>query len=238
MKKYNTNIFKSALWKNICRNIQKQWLLCVVGISRESDFYILLHTSIICEFSTVSSYASVIRILHIFNHIYYLKTKQWNSEESFQKFSGTNQIKKNFCLCFVVLINYYLIGFSGHNIKYMGLYLKLKHSLNTNTKFVMKQIHTKPSLRLEFYNSLISKTCWIVQEAIYINCFLHSHLLAIPIALARQVQWALNGLNDTWLHTPAHQVPLNIPTALVKCLLRQGLQVLGRFRDISSVITL
>lgn len=141
--------------------------------------------------------------------------------------------KAELLLVFVVLINYYLIGFSGHNIKYMELYLKLKHSLNTNTKFVMKEIHTKPSLRLEFY-----KTCWVVQEAIYINCFLHNHLLAIPIALARQVQWALNCLNYTWFHTPAHQVSLNVPTALVKCLLRQGLQVLGKFRDISSVITL
>ena len=157
--------FKRALWKNIRRNIQKQWLLWVAGKSRESEFqgisifYCIPIFYCICEFSTVSSYASVIRILHVFNHIYYLKTKQGDSEESFQSFSGTNQIKQNFCLCFVVLINYYLIGFSGHNIKYMELYLKLKHSLNTNTKFVMKEIHTKPSLRLEFYNSLISKTC-------------------------------------------------------------------------------
>ena len=90
----------------------------------------------------------------------------------------------------------------------------------------MKEIHTKPALRLEFYNPFIFKTHQVVQETIYINCFLHNHLLAIPIALAGQVQWALNCLNYTWFHTPAHQVPLNISTVLVKCLLRQGLQVL------------
>ena len=74
--------FKRALWKNIRRNIQKQWLLWVAGKSRESEFqgisifYCIPIFYCICEFSTVSSYASVIRILHVFNHIYYLKTKQ------------------------------------------------------------------------------------------------------------------------------------------------------------------
>lgn len=33
----------------------------------------------------------------------------------------------------------------------MEIHLKLKHNLNTNTKFVMKEIHTKPALRTEFY---------------------------------------------------------------------------------------
>ena len=120
----------------------------------------------------------------------------------------------------------------------MEIHLKLKHNLNTNTMKMMKEIHTKPALRTEFYNSFVFKTCQVAQETIYINCFLHNHLLAIPIALARQVQCALNCLNYTWFHTPAHQVPLNISTVLVKCLLRQGLQVLGRFRAISSIISL
>lgn len=85
------------------------------------------------------------------------------------------------------------------------------------------------------YNSFVFKTCQVVQESININYFLH--LLAIPIALARQVQWALNGLNYTWFYTPAHQALLNISTVLVKCLRKQGLQVLGRLGAISSFIS-
>lgn len=91
------------------------------------------------------------------------------------------------------------------------------------------------SIDRRIYNSFIFKTCQVVQESININYFLH--LLAIPIALARQVQWALDCLNYTWFYTPAHQVLLNISTVLVKCLPKQGLQVFGTLRAISSFIS-
>lgn len=112
----------------------------------------------------------------------------------------------------------------------------MKH--NTNVKFARKEDHNKLVLRVEFYNSSVFKTCQVVQETIDINCFLHNRLLATPIALPRQAQWALNCLNYTWFHTPLHQVPLNISTVLVNFILRQGLQVLQRLRTISSIISL
>lgn len=89
-----------------------------------------------------------------------------------------------------------------------------------------KENHNKLALTGESIIHSFFKTCQVVQESININYFLH--LLALPIALARQVQWALDGLNYTWFDTPAHQALLNISTVLVKCLLQRSLQVFGR----------